>query len=329
MIISYNTHPNGLSLSTGYGRAGFEIVRSLQKLGHKVPFNDKDAPVQICFSHAQHFDFPPNQYKIGYMAWESTEFQPGWLEKLNNCDEVWATSDLTAKWFKSAGVNKPIYVYEHGISEQWFPTKRSPFSGKVKLLHHGAEANRKCGQQVFDAFLEVFGRNNDEVSITFKSNGPSGIKVNHSRTSSLPEDYTNNVHFITHELRESNLISLYNKHDALIGVSQGEGFGLTALQAMAIGMPVILNKSWAPYRRFALKDLVVEDKLIESPWPDEHPGNVFEPDFDSLCLAMEKLYYEYINKYSDEAYLNSFKIKEEYDWTKLTELAFEHIVKMF
>ena len=49
-----------------------------------------------------------------------------------------------------------------------------------------------------------------------------------------------NVRHIKENLTLEHLISLFHYHDILIYPSEGEGFGLIPLQALATGMPVIL-----------------------------------------------------------------------------------------
>ncbi len=329
MHISYKTHLHGLNLSTGFGYAGFNIVTSLQSLGHKVTFNDETAPVQITFSHPSHF-VKNHQYQILYVPWESTGLKPGWLEKMNQADEVWAPSDLIVRWFKNAGVTVPLYVYEHGVLSEWSPVKRSNPDNNTPLmfLHHGAEASRKCGQETFDAFIEVFGRNNKDVTLTFKSNGPSGIRKSFGGHFYTAAAFSRNIKLIPHELEQHHLISLYQMHHVMIYPSNGEGFGLSPLQAMSTGMPVIMNTTWAPYRRLSIKDLRVSDRMIDSPWSEEHPGRVLEPNFNELCSSIKKSYDNY-NEYADQAFENSSRVRSEYNWVTLTSNAFERIVKIF
>lgn len=330
MIISYYTHQHGLNTNTGYGYAGLNVVRSLQKLGHTVPFHNYSAPVQINFT-PPHF-YPnkvPGQYFIGYTPWESTELKPGWLEKMNVCDEIWTPSPLIAEWFKDAGVTPPIYIYEHGVSKQWTPVERELKPNRpLKLLNHGAEASRKCGQIVLDAYLDVFGRNSNEAHLTFKTNGPPPMRIEKDGFLYNPGQYSSSVNVVTNHINLEELISLYHSHHALVGPSQAEGFGLTQLQAMATGMPVIMNTEWAPYNRFILPGLGISSKLVNSKWKKEHPGKVWLPNYEELCASMRLLADDY-NTLAESAETLSQRVREEYDWLKVTEDAFAHIIEKF
>ena len=136
MKISFFTPTINLKNSNGYGYAGLNIVESLKKIGHQVPYSDPKSPVQFNFAQPEHFKMHRGQYQIGYTPWESTGIRPEWTERMNLCDEVWATSDWCAKVFKDNGVIKPIYVYPHGIEDFWKPKRRVVNEGQpIKFLH--------------------------------------------------------------------------------------------------------------------------------------------------------------------------------------------------
>lgn len=327
--ISFFTHRDAARLNTGFGYAGSNIVNSLKQCGHDIPFDDPSAPVQICFTNPTHAKFHNNQFKILFMPWESTSLKPGWLQVMNSVDEVWTPSDLIKVWFKNAGVRVPIKVYQHGVSEIWSPRKRKiEDNRRMRFLHHGAEASRKCGQVTLNAFLEVFSRNNDNVCLTFKSSGPPPIRVTQDGQFMTADKYSNNIKLITNEFELHNLVGLYHMNDVMVGISSSEGFGLTALQAMATGMPTIINPTWAPYRKFTVPELRIEDRLIRSPWPSEHPGMVLEPNFNQICESMEYAYNNF-DVLAAKAFEIAPQIHKSYSWDDLTEQAFEEIVEKF
>ena len=307
------------------------MVTSLQKLGHKVPYADANAPVEIYFSQPTWFDWTnPDAYHIAFTPWESSELPEGWLEPLNEADEVWTPSPLIAQWYKEAGVVKPIYVYEHGINDMWTPKKRNKNS-RIKFLFIGDPAVRKNGQIAFEAFREAFG-DRDDVRLTIKSYGESIIRVYQGRGArrsiiGLPHQMYSNVSMITENIPEDQLVALYHFNDCVVYPSSGEGFGLIPFQALATGMPTICTEAWAPYKRF-LGPLALDSKLGDSPWPDMHPGKMFWPDFDDLVNKYKKTAEEF-ESLSDFYYNQAEQLHKEYDWLTLTENAFDHIVKMF
>ena len=327
MKISFSTVPGNLNVNNGYGYAGFNMIKALQRLGHEVPFKDPTAKVQIHFSQPTWFDLEDHQYNIGYTPWESNILPEGWLRGFNSCDEVWTTSPLIAKWYKEAGVEPPIFVYEHGVDHNWSPYRRRR-DGVLRLLHHGEPAPRKGGQMAVNAFREVFG-NRDDVHLTIKSYGETWVRAK-DRSGSIigPVTIYNNVSLIEQNLDESALIGLYHAHHALVYPGYGEGYGLSPQQALATGMPTICTEAWAPYKDYLIPELALDSTLIDSPWPMVHPGKMFEPSYENLVESLRELDRNY-DRYAGKAFRNAYRVHDKYDWDNLTREAFAHVVEKF
>ncbi len=326
MRISFVTNHGNLSLTNGFGIAGFNLVTSLQRLGHTVRFADEEAPVEIAFCQPDYSEWSnPDAYHIQYTPWESTVLPPGWVEAFNeNCDEVWTPSPLIMQWYRDAGVTTPIFVYEHGIENIWTP-KRRRRGDKLRFLHVGEPAPRKAGQMAMEAFIDVFGERED-VSLTIKAWNRSTVRVKkHGSIIGNPQVVYKNVKTVYDELTPEQMVSLFHHHDALIYPSWGEGFGLIPLQAMATGMPTICTEAWAPYKEFLEPALRLSSRLVDSPWPQTHMGKMFEPSYTDLIEAMKFVDREY-ERVAGLAYRTSFKVIEHYDWDNLTREAFDRIV---
>ena len=321
MDISFYCNEGDLNLTGGYGIASYNIITSLQKLGHQVPFNSDEAPVQFFFSFPSFYaDFiRPNQHKIHLLVWESTKFHEDWYEILSEVDEIWTASDWCKQIVEDNGF-KVSNVYPHGITPEWKPLKRKPIS-KLKFLHDGEPAVRKGGQTAFDAFKAAFGNKND-VELTIKAKKSSSIRQ-YDHYGSIVGTPDGNARVITSVMDLDHVVGLYHSHHVLVSPSYGEGFGFPALQGLATGMPTIATSEWAHYRNY-LGELGVSSQYVDSPWPMVHPGQVVKPDFDDL---VDKYRYAYDNydrlssKYFDQA----FDVHEEYDWLKLTEKSFKNI----
>jgi glycosyltransferase involved in cell wall biosynthesis len=331
MRISFNTVLGNLNLNHGYGIAGYNMVRSLQKLGHEVPFAAGDAPVEIAFCQPDYSDWSnPDAYHIQYTPWESSDLPDGWVDAFNdNSDEVWTTSPLVAKWYAEAGVVKPIYVYEHGIDHMW-TKKRRKRGERLKFLHVGEPAPRKGGQMAFEAFREVFGDRKD-VHLTIKAWNQSNVRVYSKPSKSilgLPHEMYENITTIYNDMSDPEMVNLFRAHDVLIYPGWGEGFGLIPLQALATGMPTIVPTAWAPYARFVLPELDLDTTLVDSPWPAIHTGKMFRPDYEDLKEALRTADEDF-DRLAGRAFRNSFDVHKEYDWLQLTKNAFAHIEEKF
>jgi glycosyltransferase involved in cell wall biosynthesis len=331
MNISYYTVRAGLNPAVGFGYAGQNIVKSLQKLGHNVSFANPKAEIQINFTQPDNFKFHRGQYQIGYTPWESTSMDPEWVTKFNMCDEVWATSQWTADVFKKNGVTKDVKVYRHGIEDFWKPKKRILKDDSVfKFLHIGEPAPRKDGQLVVDTFIKLFG-NNPKYHLTIKAHLFNTIRVyNNNNILSLPNIY-NNISIITEEYDTSQLLFLYHSHHALVYPSWGEGFGFIPLQGLATGMPVISTYDWADYKEFLgplkLKSTLTSDTLPKS-IGHEYIGQMFRPDKKHLEELMLDVVMNY-KAYSGYYFAQSEKVHQKYNWDQLTKNAFEDLSKKF
>lgn len=315
MRISYSTAPGNLQTDRGFGVAGYQMIRSLQRLGHEVPYSDKRAPVQVNFAHPSWWSFYDSQYKIGYTPWESTGLQPGWQQHIDSVDELWVTSDWLKGVFKDTHPN--IHVYEHGIDPLYKTVKRRGNGDKLKFLHIGSPSVRKGADLTTKAFTEVFGDRGD-VTLTMKGTpefNPAGS----------PKEYPSNISFINKQMTREQLRDLYLDHDVFVYPTWGEGFGLMPLEALATGMPVITTGGMLPYEEYTL---AVKSTLVDSPWPEMHPGKMFKPDYEALLYS-----FRYAADWTDLFTRWGFSLADEiharYDWDTLTARAWDHIVKKF
>lgn len=308
----------------GYGVAAHGMVSSLQRLGHEVPFQDNTAPVEINFSQPYLWNWSSkDSYKIGYAAWESSEIPANWWPGLATADEIWTPSPVIKRWFIQNGLSG-VKVYQHGVDSNIWTRKRRRPTGPIRFLHIGEPAPRKGGQMTYEVFRELFG-GSSEATLTFKGHGSNRIRGNNN--AHIYKE-TPNVRVITEEYEEWQMVDLVRRHDVLIYPSYGEGFGLIPLQAMVTGMPVICTEAWAPYKDYLIDELKLESKLAGSPWPDVHTGDMFHPSRNDLVEKMKYTVKNYTGL-SAQAFANSFKVEDSYDWDRLTKNAFAHIVEKF
>ena len=314
MKISHSTHIKKISEVNGYGYATTNMLASLSRLGYHVEQNDASADVQIAFDQPHMWKFIDGMYKIGYHPWESTKLKPGWVDIMNECDEIWTPSPLIADWYRADGVKPPIYVYEHGVDKVWTPKKRD-VTDTFNFLHVGLEAARKGGSETMRAFRTAF-PNRDDVTLTMKTIQDGWDIQNIGRAKILNK-----------RLNLTELIQLFHAHHALVYPSYGEGFGLSPLQAISTGMPTITVPAWAPYARFLDPNLNVGSILVRTQWHrTHHPGKMFKPNFDDIVDRMRWVVDNYDAAHTRALSLTD-KIQSEYDWDSLTSEAFSSLEK--
>jgi len=317
MKVSFNqtTSPKVRS-DNGYGYAGKMIQDTLRSLGHEVGWRQADADLEINFIQPEKW-YWTGPYRIGYVPWESTKFQDGWIDKFNSVDEMWTPSPVVAQWMVDEGVKVPVHVYEHGVDPIWATgaSKRSS-NGTFKVIHHGAEAIRKGGLETMRAYMDTIAGPGAELTMKTGPTYPNYIY-----------DTVYNINWNNKRLDLEDLVRLYHEHDLMVYPSYGEGFGFTPLQAMAGGMPVLISQGWAPYEDMLPEECLISTSLQEAPeaWQMHHPGKMFFPDW---AEAREKLTWQFENreKMAEFAWNLSPKVLDRYNWQTLTRDAFARFV---
>lgn len=311
MRVSFNqTSSANVKDSNGYGYAAKMCKQSLVELGHEVGWRDSTADVEINFIQPENWHWSGVDYRIAYLPWESTELQDGWVDALNEVDEVWTPSPKIAEWFVDAGVTKDVKIYEHGVESLWRPSLRDS-SSRFRVLHHGAEALRKGGNEIIHSFLGSL--KNENATLVLKMN-----------LQQFAVHDTETIQIIKNKVSIEELVDIYHGCHLFGYPSWGEGFGLTPLQAMATGMPVLVTDGWAPYSRFIPETGLIKSTLVESPWQGHHPGKMFQPDKDDL---MDKLKWSFDNREAEaqRAFDLAPQVHSEYNWLELTRQAFAHL----
>lgn len=322
MIFSYNTAFSNFTLNNGFGRAGWGIINALKQLGHKVYYDADIAPVELTFAQPEYFKPKSRQYQIILCPWESTRLHEGWVEAFNSADETWATSDWVADVYRKAGVENVTTVYPHGIEKMYKP-KFKRRQGPLRYFHQGGPANRKGAQEALDAFREVFKDDPRKATLTLKCYRRNDVRWFDSRGVHAPEELRN-VDVVRSEFETDELVNFTNQFNVGIYPSWGEGWGFIPMESMAQGTPTICTEAWAQYSPY-LGDLKLKSGLVDSPWPYEHPGQMYKPDMDDLVNKIQLSYDDYENQ-SQQFFKRSFKLHDEYNWLGLTEKAFQHIV---
>lgn len=290
----------------GFGTAGRQINKSIERI---APTIVSDAEVNFNFCHPHWGRYSDTKYDILYFPWESSRPNDGWIKHLDGFDEVWVTSPWLQETVLGWGFES--FVYEHGVDPIWSSALReSPVSGPFKFLMIGFEALRKGGWEAIHAFRRAFGNDPSvELVIKTQSRGMDNVNV-------FP-----NVKFITEDLSLKDLVKLYHECHVMIAPTYGEGFGIPARDALATGMPTIATEGFLPYENFIHRDLLIPSTVIDSPWPESHPGKMYRPDVDSLVDQIRDVRenFDYFARYS--AYEAKY-IHQKYNWDSLTKESF-------
>lgn len=304
----------------GYAYTYNEIYKHMQSVvvngeNLQVNLNSPKAKTQLSYGSPPG-TFYPHQYKIQMTQWESTIAPESHAELAKSYDELWTANDFGKQAYINAGVpEKKIHVFEHGIdTEIWYPSMRGR-NKKIRFLHIDSGAPRKRADIAVDAFKAAFGDNKD-YELTLKWSHAPDTDKNWFDTSVLESagEWDGNIRRIHESLSLEHLVSLFHFHDALIYPSEGEGFGLIPLQALATGMPVISTSLWCSY-----SDLF-EESTIDSQLGVSHvietyhrPGLVVIPSIDSTVEMMKNVA-DNIGYFSRSHFTKSASVRKRFQW---------------
>jgi Glycosyltransferase len=177
---------------------------------------------------------------------ESENVQPHVVERYNRMDGICVPTRFARDAFQRSGVTRPINVVSHGVDTEFFRPASTPASlpggRKFNFLAVGTHVERKNFMHLVRAFLEEF-REREEVAL-FLLLRPEY----HATQNNVALEFTDwekrwahgsaPIHLWTGYLTRKHLRDFYSHANAYV-MPSNEGFGLTLLEAMSCGTPVI------------------------------------------------------------------------------------------
>lgn len=329
---------------TGIATANRELVKALVKQGHKIqcsdiwntkwefnkgleflnnPIDPKNEDTITIFA-----DYP--QYwqngfgKIyGFFLHEGTRLFPDWAPKMNMTEMILVPSIATKNLFKWNQVFATIKVVPYGVNPEIYKPEIKENSEFMFLSVNSwnlKDNDRKGISLLIRAFDEEFKGTNAKLFLkisTFYRKvtlGETALAIQ----SILGHDNPN-ILINTDCLSEEKLADLYNACSCFVMPTHGESFGLTAINAMACGAPIIItNDSNSGYMDFCKgKDSVL---FIDAPKMEQAdlqffvPGN-FQPvpDLESLKKQM-RFAFDNAKELKEKALRNSEEIRRDWTW---------------
>lgn len=241
---AYIVHKNLEQAISGYRVLPYHPYRtlfppSLWPLGRKLkPSLIHTTPDYACFHKQRNVplvltfhNYVLDKYMSEHSTWlQCIHYQTDlkWLTKksVGLADKITAVSQFTANLVKKElGLKEPIKVIYNGIDEAAFrPTGTVKQRKKIKVLFSGNLTKRKGAHWL----LPILKKLNSNIEIIYTT-GPRGKGEvgDHSRLVNAGRvSYT-------------DMPQLYQSADILLFPTVREGFGLTAAEAMACGLPVV------------------------------------------------------------------------------------------
>lgn len=192
-------------------------------------FNGQD--ISLVYATPRSMELAHAKTKILYSMFESTKLPKEWMPYLKLADHFLVPSEYCKKEFDQYGCNATVVplgydpTYYHELPRK---TNKDCFT----FLHYNAFNMRKGFLELLEAFSQEFDPD-EPVKLILKCNNPE-LDVR------LPPSVYRNVQIIRADYKPPQIADLISQSDCFVFPSRGEGFGLTPLESMAVGTPVIV-----------------------------------------------------------------------------------------
>ncbi len=266
---------------TGYGQAAAANVLALAESGYRLRINCMHRkPEQEVFSAPDYQKLlsmslqPENQSaiqvlhcvplmyhrisllqrKIAFATFETFDPPNEWVTLLNRCDAVLCPSEFNVDQFRRVGVTRPIFCLPHILNLSiWKPCGQHRPSGEFRYLFVGTWRRRKGWEALLEAWFSEFAAS-DGVRLVIKTDKTdSAIQDVEAIKKSFQKKETAPITFERGIFNEEQMADLYRSVHCSVFPTLGEGFGLPAMQSMAVGTPVIVT-NFGGCREYAKPD---------------------------------------------------------------------------
>lgn len=218
----------------GYTNAAQLMIRAVEKFGIEVVSGSK---LCVHYTSAPFFESEEKKVNILYTMWEAEDLPGDMGEAIETADYVIVPSKNSKDVIKKKGISVPIYVCHQAVDTDFYQYRKRflEFDDNVKPIRYlwvGAPNIRKGFDLAIKAFHYAFHGTDANVELYIKS---SFFK----REGEITELPKNRTIIDTRNLSLEGLRALYYSAHVFFFPSRGEGAGLTPLEAMATGLPVI------------------------------------------------------------------------------------------
>jgi len=334
---------------TGVATANRELIKQLHKLGVEIQVTDPfrsgfaneglahlNNPIDVKDANTIFADYPQFWRDgfgklYGFFLHEGTMLFKNWAEMMNRVNKIFVPSKATKNLFKWNDVIVPIEVIPYGTNPELY--KPGPGVENEDFIFYSVNSwtgdlgDRKGTDLLIKAFDEEF--KDEKVKLvlkigTFWAPNPDYMKC----IKDILGHVNKNIIFNNEYIPEKELVTHYQKSDCFVSPTKGEAFGLTIIDAMACGLPVIVTKDVnSGHMDFCEgKDSVLWIDAPNVKQGDKRfyaEGNMLaEPDLNSLKKQM-RFAYENKKDLKEKALKVSEEIRSNWSWKKSAEKLME------
>jgi glycosyltransferase involved in cell wall biosynthesis/tetratricopeptide (TPR) repeat protein len=291
--------------------------------------------------------FPPSWSRpehgklVVIQPWEYGHLPQDWVPRAGAVDEVWAYSRFVREVYARSGVPaEKVRVVPLGFRPEVFQPEGPHYPLRTekwtRFLFVGGALDRKGADLLLQAYLRAF-RREDDVCLVMKDMGTRTFYQGQTFADAYRQVQADprapEVHYLDDDLSDLELAALYRSCTAVVLPYRGEGFGLSPLEGMACGLPVIVTAGGptddyvsdetglrVPQRRRCTGDRKVGPfSCTGDPWQ-------LEPDLDALTDALR-----WVHDHPEEARQRGLAGREQaaaWTWSTATAHARERLAEL-
>lgn len=194
---------------------------------------------------------------IVHTVWESDRLPAGWGTLLNRVHAVIVPCRWNAQVFRNSGVDVPIHIIPHTLSEDISLERPEPTGRKTVFYSIGLWTSRKAIGQLVRAYLSAFDRA-DETELVLKTSAKDLSRLSRQfavrhllnawNTSArsltrLRREYDSRapIRLLTGHDPRAQIVNLHMHSHCYTSLCHAEGWGLGAFEAAALGNPVVMT----------------------------------------------------------------------------------------